>query len=86
MTESEIYVGLTPILRQLLKNPSLVPAADTGPDQVPGWNSLMLVNIIVAVEDSFGIQIGSAELQHLRSVGDFVRVIRSRQLQPAENP
>jgi acyl carrier protein len=80
MTDAKIYEELTRILRQLLKDPALLPVATTGADQIAGWNSFMQINIIVAVEDSFGIRIGSGDASRLRTVGDFVQLIRSKTL------
>lgn len=85
MTEPEIYAELNRILRQLFKIPAFVAVAETGLNQIPGWNSLMLINIIVAIENTFGIEIASADGSRARSVGDFAHLILARQLQPAAN-
>jgi acyl carrier protein len=43
--------------------------------QVPGWDSLNHINIILAVEKHFGIKFKSIELLRLKSVGDLQKIV-----------
>lgn len=46
--------------------------------QVPGWDSLNHINIILAVEKHFGIKFKSVELLRLKSVGDLQKLVDSK--------
>ena len=43
---------------------------DTTASEVPGWDSLSHVNIILAVEKRFGVRFKSLELLKLKNVGE----------------
>jgi acyl carrier protein len=50
----------------------------TTASQVPGWDSLSHVNVILAVEKRFGIRFSNVEMLRLRSVGDLQRLVDSK--------
>ena len=76
MTDAEIYEQLTEIIRDALKNFDLVLRPDLTAQEVDGWNSYKMIEIIVAVESHFGLQVKSKELDELDNVGDLVTLIR----------
>ncbi|MEW6004439.1 MAG: acyl carrier protein [Stygiobacter sp.] len=46
--------------------------------QVPGWDSLNHINIILAIEEKFGIKFKSRELLQLKCVGDLQKLVDSK--------
>jgi len=48
--------------------------------EVPGWDSLSHINVIVAVEKHFGIHFSSVEVIRLRNVGDLQRLVDSKRV------
>jgi acyl carrier protein len=46
--------------------------------QVPGWDSLNHMNVILAVEKHFGLRFKSVEIVRLRNVGDLQRLVDSK--------
>ena len=46
--------------------------------EVPGWDSLNHINIILAVEEKFGIKFKSRELLQLKCVGDLQKLVDSK--------
>ena len=79
MTETEILAELTEILREAFGDDALTVTPETTAKDVPGWDSIRMVSILIAVEDRFGIKTRSREIDRLRSVGDFVTLIRAKQ-------
>ena len=78
MEREEVVEKLRDILRKILRNPSLeIHDALTAKD-VPGWDSLNHINIIVAAEKKFGIKFTTKEVQNLPNVGAFVDLIVSK--------
>ena len=43
--------------------------------QVPGWDSLNHVNIILAVEKNFNVKFKSYEVLRLKNVGDLQKLV-----------
>ncbi len=79
MTETEILAELTDVLREAFGDDALTVTPETTAKDVPGWDSIRMVSILIAVEDRFGIKTRSREIDRLRSVGDFVALIRAKQ-------
>jgi acyl carrier protein len=78
MTDQGIYAELTEIFRGIFRDPSLTLTDQMGQSQIAGWNSFAQVNIILAIENRFGFEVRTSELQHLRTIGDFVQLIARR--------
>lgn len=51
---------------------------ETVADQVPGWDSLSHVNVILAVENHFGVRFTSREVLTLKNVGDLQRLVSAK--------
>ena len=51
---------------------------DTIAPDVPGWDSLNHINIIVAVEETFKVKFKSMELLRLKNVGDLQKLLDSK--------
>ena len=75
MTDEEIYEQLTEIIRDVLMNFDLVLRPDLTANEVDGWNSFKMIEIIMAVESHFGMKVRSKELDELENVGDLVTLI-----------
>lgn len=78
MTHTEILDGLNAIVGDVLAldNLSLDPSMTAG--DVPGWDSLTHVQIIVAVEQAFGIKFRTGEMAGIADVGELVSRIAKR--------
>jgi acyl carrier protein len=50
----------------------------TTSSQVPGWDSLSHVNVIVAVEKHFQVRFRNLEVLRLKNVGDLQRLVDSK--------
>lgn len=51
---------------------------ETKAAEVPGWDSLSHINVILAVEKHFGVRFKSSEVLRLKSVGDLQRLLDSK--------
>ena len=45
---------------------------------VPGWDSLSHVNVVLAVEGRFGVHFRNLEVLRLKNVGDLQRLVDSK--------
>ena len=48
---------------------------ETKASEVPGWDSLSHVNVIMAVEKRFHIRFKTSEVLKLKSIGDLQRLV-----------
>ena len=63
------------IFRDVFDEPTLAVTAATTPDDLEAWDSVAQVELVLAVEEAFGIRLATAEVSEIRSVGDFLQAI-----------
>ncbi|MCX6175323.1 MAG: acyl carrier protein [Ignavibacteriales bacterium] len=51
---------------------------ETIASEVPGWDSLNHINIILAVEKSFNVKFKSYEVLRLKNVGDLQKLLDTK--------
>jgi acyl carrier protein len=73
-----VLAEVTDILRSVFDDPALDVTLDTTADDVPCWDSMNHITIVVEAECRFGIQFQTAEIEDLRNVGALVRMIQSK--------
>ena len=73
-----ILSELTAILREVLDDPELVLSAETSAADIPGWDSMAHIALVVEVECRLGIRFQAAEIEALRQVGDLVALIEAK--------
>ena len=66
------------ILRSVIGNPDIEVTEATTWDEVPGWDSMNHISLLVETECRFGIEFQSAEIDGLRDVGALVRTIQAK--------
>ena len=78
MTEPEIYTQLTTIFRDVFLRDDLTLTPELSARDVQGWDSFKQIEIIIAVEEQFGVKFRTREMDGLNNVGDLVNLIASR--------
>ncbi|HYM73491.1 MAG TPA: acyl carrier protein [Stellaceae bacterium] len=78
MPEPEIYATLTTIFRDVFLRDDLVLTPELNARDVADWDSFKHIEIIIAVQEHYGIKFRTRELDSLNSVGDLVRLIASK--------
>ncbi len=81
MTNHDILHKLEAVIADVFGRPVALSRATTAKD-VPGWDSLRQLLIIAGAEEAFGVQFSSAEMDSLRSVGDFADLIHRKLAAP----
>jgi acyl carrier protein len=51
---------------------------DMRADEVPGWDSLSHINVILAVEKEYGVRFKGTEVLRLKSIGDLQKLVDSK--------
>lgn len=78
MDDNRIDERLIEIFRTVFENDDLDVTASTSAADVEGWDSVAHITLIFAIEEEFGFQFSSSELEKARDVGDLQRVVRQR--------
>ncbi len=69
---------LSAIFRTLFGLPSLVLRDELTARDVPGWDSLNHVSLMVEIESAFGLRFSSDEIAGLGCVGDLKTLIERK--------
>lgn len=78
MDSDRTEIVLRDIMRTLFHQPDLELADDLTAAQVPGWDSLNHVNLVIQVEEEFGIRFTNDEVAQLANVGDLKQLVHSK--------
>ncbi|MFO7901160.1 MAG: acyl carrier protein [Pirellulaceae bacterium] len=78
MDDIKIDERLAEIFRTVFENDDLQLSASTSAADVEGWDSVAHITLIFAIEEEFGFQFSSSELEKARNVGDLQLVIEQR--------
>jgi acyl carrier protein len=79
MNDDTIYSDLTEIFHEVFDNDALVLKPEMTAADVKGWDSFKQVEILIAVQERFGLKLRSREIDGLGCVGDLVEVIKRNQ-------
>ena len=63
------------IIRNVLNMPELVLDVSTPAYTVPGWDSLKHVEILLAIQDEYGVHFRPTEVIRLKNVGDLQNLV-----------
>lgn len=75
MTRSDIQDKLQAIFRAVFDNHAIVIRDDMTAADVPEWDSLNHINLIVAVEKEFGIKFTTREVYAANTIGEFIDML-----------
>lgn len=76
--EDVIAERLTQTFRSIFNNRDIRLTRSTTANDIKGWDSLMHINLIVAVEKEFHIRFTTVEVMSLNNVGDLADTIARR--------
>ena len=78
MDRGEVAAKIQEIFRDLFDDESLVIQDETTAADVEDWDSLQHINLITAVERTFGIRFSMQEVVAFQKVGDMIDCVLSK--------
>jgi len=66
------------VFREVFEDSELVVTSQTVATDVPNWDSLTHISLILALEEEFEIEFTSAEVTTMANVGDLFTVLETR--------
>ena len=76
--EKEIYERLNEVFRDVFDDTTIEVNANTTSSDIEDWDSLEHINLIVAIENEFGMKFNMNEVTTMKNVGEMVEIIKSR--------
>ena len=78
MDNGEIVARLTSIFRDVFNDDTLVVTDNMSAADVATWDSLSNINMIVAVEKTFGVKFSIKDVRNLKNVGELLELIKRK--------
>ena len=78
MTEADILHALAAIFCDIFDLPSIVLTPEMTAADVPGWDFVNHITLVVETERVFGIKFRTTEIEDLKNVGDLFRLIKAK--------
>ena len=75
MNQALVTDELAAIFKDVFDDPALVLQRDMTADDVEGWDSVRMIELIVAAEAKFSVRFTTRETDGLTCVGDFIDLI-----------
>ena len=69
---------LTDIFRTLFNDPDLVLRDELVATDVPGWDSFNHVNLMIIIEQEFGVKFTNEEVVKMQNVADLKNVLKGK--------
>ena len=74
----DVRARLTEVLRETFQDDDLVIGDDTTADDIPGWDSVMHINVMYRIEEAFGVEFTDQQLgRFFRNVGELEEFLRA---------
>ena len=75
MDEQDILTKVTLVFRDVFQDSSIVARKEMTADDVQNWDSLTHIDMIMLIEDAFGIRVPTRAITTMKNVGDLVGII-----------
>lgn len=78
MTTNEVEAALNDVFRGVFGRPDLLLARDMTADDISGWDSARMVEIIIETEARFDVSFTTRETDRLTQVGDLIDLVERK--------
>ena len=78
MTREYVYEKMNEIFRNVFDDEEITLQDETNAEDIDDWDSLEQINLIVAIENEFGMMFDMNEVADLANVGEMVDLILSK--------
>jgi acyl carrier protein len=78
VNRTEILEKVAESIRSILDLPNQEITMRTTAEDIEGWDSFNHINIVVAIENQFGVKFNTSEVEEVRAVGEFVKLIEKK--------
>ncbi len=79
MSEATLLPRVNKVLRSVFDDPELTVSLATTAKDVPDWDSITHITLVIEIEREFNVKFQMAEIEKLRNVGDLVAILATKQ-------
>ncbi len=73
--QATIYEALTEIFNDVFMTDDMKLTPELSAKDVSGWDSFKQIEIMVSIEERFGIKLNTREIDGLKNVGDLADIV-----------
>jgi acyl carrier protein len=74
----DLMTAIQELFRSVFDRPELMITRESNANSVEGWDSLMHISLVTAIEHKYKIKFKLGELQDLKHVGDLVDLVQEK--------
>jgi acyl carrier protein len=78
MTREQVFERVNSIFRDVFDDDSIIVNDKTTADDIEDWDSLEHINLVVELENKFGMKFTLSDVTTMKNVGDAVDIILER--------
>ncbi len=78
MTDGQLVDALTRVLREQLRQPDLRFDPATRLRAVPGYDSVVAIQLVLGLERAFGLMLDEDEIERMNTMDDVRAILRAR--------
>ena len=75
MTREEVFEKLNTVFRENFDDDEINLTDSTSSEDIEDWDSLEQINLVVAIQDAFGIKFNIDEVNAMKNVGEMADAI-----------
>jgi len=66
------------IASDILGVPAESLSASSSPDSIESWDSVQHLNLVLALEEKFGLQLSPEEIEQMKNLGETAKLIEAK--------
>ena len=76
MDREQVYEKMNQIFKEIFDDDELVITDTTSASDIEEWDSFEQINLLVAIEDVFGLEVSLKKANEMQNVGQMIDYIR----------
>jgi len=73
-----VYEQVRSIVSDLLRIPADQISAASSPENIEAWDSVQHLNLVLALEEKFSLQLSPEEIDEMKTVGDIAHLVEGK--------
>jgi len=73
-----IFEQVRAIASDILATPTERLSSESSPETVESWDSIQHLNLVLALEEKFNVQLSPEEIEQMSSIGQIARVLEGK--------
>ncbi len=78
MNQDVLLERLNEVFRSVFDDPDLTVSSATTAKDVPGWDSIVHITLVIEIERTFNVKFQMSEIEKLRNVGDLLSILAAK--------